>query len=561
MARVTTMLGLAFLVGESRAGEDLQARIDAAVEAGERVVVIPPGEHRLDRVLRLDGLTGFSLQGEGARLVFTNLRDGGILATDCAGLELKGFTIDFDPLPFTQGTVDRIDPATREVFFTLHEGYPDLAPHFLGGRAHVFSAETHNWKTSAPDIYASKAEALTPRNGVLRFTPGKREEFGAFAVGDYVALDFRHARGVRVERCSDLRIDGVTFWSAPSIAVIARFMGGRNVFSYKIGRGPTPAGATVPRLMSTSADGLNYAYARSGPIIENCDFSHMGDDSVNLHGIAFFVGARKGRDVYLLRPYAEEPFGSVIAAGDDVHGLAADSFGVKGRSRVRSFSPEKNPPEDFAPLAAKTWRSVAVSRKHLSVYRLELEDEIDVESGDFIEIPAIAAPGYVIRNNRFADHRARALRLMSSNGQVEGNTIEGIKQAAITIGPEFTFHREAGWVSDVSILANTIRGCGFDPSLQRSGSYTPGAISVFHRGETVSAPKPETRHERILIQGNVIEDSGGPAIHINQARDVRVSGNRIGRANLVSKPGAGSSYGLTTDRAVVADNSIDVSIE
>jgi hypothetical protein len=560
LARFALTTGLLFSSVGLRAQSNIQELINQAVAKGEHRVVIPSGEHRLDRVLELRGITDFVLEGTGARLVFTNLRDGGVMMTDCAGLELRGFTIDFDPLPFTQGTVRSIDAVKREVTFELHDGYPDLAAQFLTGRAHVFSPDTLSWKTDAPDIYATEARALSNRRGVLRFSSGKTEEFSSFAAGDYVAFDYRHSRGLRMERCRDIRLTGVTFWSAPSIAVVARFMDGENVFSYKIQRGPMPEGATVPRLLSTSADGLNYAYARTGPVVEGCDFSFMGDDSVNLHGIAFFVAKEAGNVVWLLRPYNEEAFGSVIAEGDEVHALAADSFGVIGTFWVKAFSVEAEPPEDFSALAARTWKSVAVKGGRLTVYRLELSESLPLASGDFIEIPAIAGPGYVIKDNRFTHHRGRALRLMSSHGVVEGNVIEDIKQAAITLGPEFTFAREAGWVSDVVVKGNTLRRIGYDPGLRRSSAYTPGAISIFHRGETPSAPRPNTFHERIVIENNLIEDTAGPAIHINQAKDVRVTGNRIERANQCFSPNAGSLYGLKADQPVCVQNSSGVDI-
>jgi len=541
-----------------RAEPGLQQRIDDAVARGETSVVIPPGEHRLDAPIRLRGLSGFTLDGPGATLVFTTLRDGGLLITDCAELTLRGFTIDFDPLPFTQGTVASVDAEKREVIFELHDGYPDLAPHFLTGRAHVFSPETSSWKRSAPDVYATAAEALSLRRGVLRFSATKTEEFAAFAQGDFMVLDHRHSRGVRMERCRDVRVEGVTFWSAPSIAVLARFMGGENVFNYKIQPGPVPKGGTQPRLLSVSADGLNYAYARTGPVIEGCDFSFMGDDGVNLHGIAFFVAKSEGRTAWILRPYNEEAFASIIEPGDEVHALAAQSFGITGKAKVASFAVETNPPEDFSELAARTWRSVAVRGGRLTVYRLELTEPLALAAGDFVEIPAIAAPGYVIRDNRFTHHRARSLRLMSPDGLVENNVMEDIKHSAITLGAEFTFHREAGWVTDVTIRGNTIRRVGFDPALQRASAYTPGAISVFHRGETPSAPLPENRHERLRIEDNIIEETGCPAIHINQAHDVRITGNRIRRTNLAFKPGAASFYQLTTDQPIGVDFSTEV---
>lgn len=548
---------------------DLQQQIDAAIARGENRFVIPVGEHRLSSGLRLRNLKNFTLEAAPvatdqtpATLVFTNLRDGGILATDCDGLTLHGFSIDFDPIAFTQGTIESINTEKREVTFSLHDGYPDLAPHFLSGRAHLFDSRTRDWKKDAPDIYASKAIALTPRRGVLQFakTPVKQQEFEAFAVGDYIALDFRHARGIRVERAHDLRIENVTLYSIPSIAVICRFMDGKNVFAYKIQPGPLPPGAGIPRLLSSSADGLNYAYARTGPLIENCDFSRMGDDSVNLHGIAFYVAfiSNDKRTLHLLRPYGPEAFPSVIQVGDEVRSLTPDSFDIKGLTKITAFSAETTLPPGSRELAARIWKSTAVSSGKLTSYRLDLESPIPVVPGDFVEIPAIAAPGYTIRNNRFTQHRARALRIMSSHGIIEGNTIEDIKQTAISIGPELTFHREAGWVEDVTIRNNTLRRIAFDPSLQRPAAYTPGAISVFHRGETPSAPLPATHHTDIRIEQNTIEQTGGPGIHINQGYNIQISHNRLSNTNLNQSKSASALYKLTTNRPIATDNSTDV---
>ncbi|RRJ98536.1 right-handed parallel beta-helix repeat-containing protein [Opitutaceae bacterium TAV3] len=483
-----------------------------------------------------------------------------MLATDCDGLTLRGFTIDFDPLAFTQGTVETIDPEKREITFTLHDGYPDLAPHYLSGRAHLFSPDpvSPKWKTTAPDIYATKATALTPRRGVLYFSPAEKAKFAAFALGDYVALDFRHSRGIRVERASNLRIENVTLHSVPSIGVICRYMDGKNVFRYKIERGPLPPGATIPRLLSTSADGLNYAYARTGPLVEQCDFSFMGDDSINLHGITFFVARVDGRTVSLLRPYPQEAFASIIAPGDEIRSLAPDTFDVKGRSKVVRFAIDPHPAEDFSELAARTWKSAAVKAGKLTVYRLEFSDPLPLETGDFLELPAISAPGWIIRDNHFHDHRGRALRLMASNGIAENNLIENIKQAAITIGPEFAFWREAGWVDNVTIRNNTIRRVGYD---QRPATYAPGAISVFYRGETPDAPRPAMRNENIRIEQNTIEQTGGPAIHINQARNIRVTKNRIRDTFQTPSPKSGSLFQLTTDRDISVNHSDKVIIE
>ena len=98
----------------------------------------------------------------------------------------------------------------------------------------------------------------------------------------------------------NIRIEDVTLFAAPGLGVESRYMDGDNYYRYKIARGPRPAGATQDRLLSTSADGFNYAFARKGPTLDHCDFSYEGDDSVNLHGPALPITRIDGATIWAL---------------------------------------------------------------------------------------------------------------------------------------------------------------------------------------------------------------------------------------------------------------------
>ncbi|MDR1281807.1 MAG: right-handed parallel beta-helix repeat-containing protein [Opitutaceae bacterium] len=545
---------------------DLQALIDGAAARGESRVVFPPGEHRLASALQLRNLSNLVIDGNSARLVFTSLKDGGIAISDTNALVLRGLTIDFDPLPFTQGVIEAIDTAAGTLTWAVHDGYPDLSPVYLSHRAHAFDATTREWKRDAPDIYASSARALTPRRGQLSFSPDRRWQLETLAAGDCLVQDVRRERGIRIDRSRDITLEHITIHSAPGLAMTLRFMDGQNRFSHlTITPGPLPARATEPRLLSTSADGFNYAYARTGPVLEHCDFSRMGDDSVNLHGIAFVVAEADPatRTINLIRPYGPEGFPSVVRPGDEVHALAQGNFDFTGTARVVRFDIDPAPDAHFRALAERMFPHVGAIRK-FTVYRLTHDAPLSLATGDFVEIPAIAAPGYTIRQNRFSQHRGRALRLMSPRGLVEDNVIDGIKQAAITLGPEFVGFREAGWVCDVTVRRNTIKNSAFDPVLLRGAAWTPGALSVIWRGETPDAPRPvAARHRSLRIEQNTIKNVGGPAIHINQAENVLIKNNRVTRANQAPAVGAKNKnpWGLATADPIEVDHSENVTIE
>ncbi|MDR1283005.1 MAG: right-handed parallel beta-helix repeat-containing protein [Opitutaceae bacterium] len=554
----------------------IQALIDDAAARGAARVTIPAGEHRLASALRLRELSRLTIDGDGATLVFTNLKDGGLSIAGCENLTLRGFTVDFDPLPFTQGVIDAIDTAAGTLAWTVHDGYPDLAPDRVVNRAHIFSPDTRGWKRDAPDIYAATARALSPRRGQLAFGPDQRWQLAHLSTGDYLLQDIRRERGAfRAERSRNLAFDHITIRSAPGPAMLLRYMDGRNVFkNITIAPGPPPPGATIPRLMSTSADGFNYAYARTGPVLEHCDFTRMGDDSVNLHGIAFVVAESDPANnlVNLVRAHDRENFPAIIRPGDEVRTLARDNFDLTGTARAVSLDIDPAPAPRFRDLAGRLFpRAVqadSIPLGKFTLYRLKLDAPLTPAAGDIVEIPATAAPGYIIRNNRFTRHRGRALRILASHGLIEDNLIDGIKQAPVTLGHEFVAFREAGWVSDVILRRNTIRNSAFDPNLLRKSAWTPGAISIVHRGETPDAPPPlVARNRGIRIEHNIIENVGGPAIHINQADDILVKGNRITRANQAATAATAATdfpenpFGLTVSGPVEVNNSGYVIIE
>lgn len=556
------LLALSSLVLRSQS-ISVQSLVDEAKARNEKRVVLPSGEYRLGTELRLAGLHDFTLEAEDARLVFTNLKRGGVLITDCENLTLRGFTLDYDPLPFTQASITSIDLTTRTVSFRVHPGYPSLqAPYIKSGLNHVcvFDRETAEWHRDAPDLYVRPVDILNPREGRFTLSPSLDQRLQGLGVGDYLAFGVRGGRGIRIERTNGITLDGITIHSAPGIAVTARFMEGRNVFSYTISRGPLPEGADQLRLLSTSADGFNYAYARTGPILENCDFSYMGDDSVNIHGIAFYVADvdTENRIIRVLRPYDKESFPKIIRAGDEVLGLDHDTFGVTGRATIQSFQRASKLDARHSGLARQIWPRLG---NGASVYEFQTDQPLPVQPGGFVEIPAISGAGYRISGNRFRHHRGRGLRLMASDGLVEGNLLEDIAQAGITLGPEMVLFREAGWVDNITVRGNTLRDLAYDPKMRERSSFTLGAISTIYRGDAPGLPRPDTRHESITIADNIIEDVGVAAIHISQAENVRISGNTIERANLLPSGEAGADYGLSVEGPVTIQHSIDVKQE
>ncbi len=542
----------------------VQEMLDHAVKTGAAKVVLPKGRVEVDGRLMLHKANGLVIEGHGTTLVFGNLRSTGWLFYSCRNVTLRGFAIDYDPLPFVQGRITSRSDDGKRYDFTVCVGYPGLrkedAKYYRQG--YIFEPKRRRWKPWVPDIYARRVEIIDERRGrfVMGYVPAQHKRI---EVGDRIVLTIRAGGAIRMNDCENVRIEDVTFLAAPGAAYLGRYMRGDNYYRYTIEPGPPPPGATEPRLISTCADGLNIAFATKGPTIERCKFSFMGDDSVNLHGVTFVVVGRKSPTAVLVAwPYTREFLHTVIPRGATARRLRPGSYEVLGRAKVAGFTPLKErTPEQLERIHGVWPRSARSEPTRGTVFQLSLEGPLPAEPGEFIDVIENNAPGFVIRDCTFEDHRARGLRIMASHGVIERNTFRRLKMNAISIGAEYGFWREAGWTEGVTIRNNIIEDVCRDAALHSGRAYVLGAISVFGRSDLQAKLPVWPGNRNIVIENNVIRDCPGAGIFVAAAKGVQVRGNRL--EHVLYNPGenAGRDLGLSVRDAIDVRHAQDVQVD
>ncbi|MFA6960443.1 MAG: right-handed parallel beta-helix repeat-containing protein [Opitutaceae bacterium] len=554
----------AFAVSCLEAAPSLQQQIDAMRGKPGAVLTLEPGSHRLPSGgLVFQGLEDVVIEGAGATLIATNPEAGALHVLGCRRVTFRGFTLDYDPLPFTQATVTAVDPASMSFEFRLHDGYPAMRERVVKDgqsvtllpRIHLFEADAHRWKPGAPDYAASKIEKTGPRSGRATLTTDARG-FSFIKEGDRIALTTLSGEAIRIgDGCADLVWEDVTVHAAPFVCFTLRSNENSGVYRrVKILPGPTPPGATQPRLISSNADGFNSAYARRGPTLEDCEFAFHGDDSVNLHGGLIPVVAWIDTTTCLaVLPFRNNRIDLLSRDGDAIRFMRAPDYRVETMRTIRSVERLDVDGSPYVARALAIWgpsgaRPVAGS---MSVFRIRLNAAVDpslATEGLFVDLPALNAPGYVIRNNYFHDHRARGLRIMAGDGLIANNRFECIKQVAISIGPEYAFWREAGWVNNVTIEDNVIRDVAEGINTYGPSSYTLGTISLIGHPDRDSASMPFwAGNQNIIIRNNVIENTPIDGIHVPSSTGVMQTGNQLKNVSWLTEPErseAGSDYGL-----------------
>jgi hypothetical protein len=99
-----------------------------ASKAGKPVPIVLNLEknatYRIKQPLQLKQLRDFELNGNEARLVNTTLGST-LLISDANHVTVRDLAIDYDPLPFTQGTISAFDHAALQITVKVDPGYPD----------------------------------------------------------------------------------------------------------------------------------------------------------------------------------------------------------------------------------------------------------------------------------------------------------------------------------------------------------------------------------------------------------------------------------------------------
>lgn len=511
------------------AGAELQAEIDAAVRNGAAEIRLARSEYSLSKTVKLQQLRNLVIDGGGARLIVRRSDINAFMLQQCESVTLRNFSVDYDPLPFTQGVVTARDGKQLQIQIDL--GYPPMSPAFKVSYLHVFDPSGERWKKNCPDVYG-RMKPLSP----MSFSFQMREA-APVEVGDRVAVNRRSPAAFRITRCGDLSFCDITVYASPGVAFHGRYGHGKAEFRrIRIIRGGTPAGATSARLLAGCADGINFATSRGGVRVIDCEFSYLGDDGINLHSELLPVAARiNPHSIDTLYPYGQYKthFDEVFQPGDRVRFVRPGDYAVIGEAKLARIV--KSP--RAAALEARAAEFFPVrGTSGVTCYEVTFDRAVTVPAGSFFYLPSSGCENFEIRGNKFHDHRARGIRIMSSRGVIADNQFERIKHCAISLGGEFGHWREAGWVENVEIRGNRMREIGYG-MIDRRDSYVPGVISFFARLDRKSGTYRGNRNN--VVVDNVIEDSPGAGIFLYLCEQVTLSGNKISRcASGSGTPGA-----------------------
>jgi hypothetical protein len=249
------------------------------------------------------------LNGNGAQLINGTLGST-LLISGSSHVTIRDLSIDYDPLPFTQGTIAAFDRAALQIMVKVDPGYPD-DPTFLAtitdGFFKVMDRRTRALKAGARDFLTpSKVERVGERLIRVHLQWSANDLFPSqlpVAVGDVVAISNGSAHAIVVDDSASTSFIDLKLLASPGMGILENAgPGGMTLQKVSIVPGPRPKGATTDRLVSTNSDGSHFITVERGPVMEDCTFANTSDDAVNVHGFYYFVVQKTEPRRYLISP-------------------------------------------------------------------------------------------------------------------------------------------------------------------------------------------------------------------------------------------------------------------
>jgi hypothetical protein len=461
----------------------LQAALDQCRKVQAARLVVAKGSYRITsgKTIVFDGLDDFIFDGGGATFLFHLIPGGaGVNIKNCQRSVFSNFNLDWDW---------KIDPPAwvgRVMTLAPDQSFFDM-----------------RFDTAAP-LDPKKWVSLNPLDEKSR-APGAGVEFGGFTPTRVDKIDDQTVRvwpsyrmnpvvgrlyllrhytfekhGVTMGGNSHLSLRDVNIYSFPGIGFVTT--GDQRHFELIGCRISPPAGERRP--ITTSADGFHVGQSQGFIRLEQCEFSFMGDDCINIHD-NIHMGVRRVDD-YTLVATQYVPWRCPFAAGDPVE--------------VRN--------DDFSPtgFTAELKSSTVDSKKNevTLVFSQKLPDHVSSDAILFNH--RYGSDNVIIRNCYFHENRARGVLCNGSGWLIENNHFFHNQHAAMLLMPDVL---PGLWAEGFGARNIVVRGNRFE-ACNPKGANDGAAVQL---GATVRrGTQPYPLLDGILFEANQFEETPGPTV-------------------------------------------------
>ncbi len=480
--------------------------------------------------LALVRATNVLVNGNGCKILIRNPHAGFLSVNNSSNVIVEGFSVDYDPLPFTQGVVthnfSNDVPKEAAIEFLVDAGYP--AP----TNDNYLDPNASRWgmviDPTRPGRVADGAwtqvfytnVVQTNANGAFKVSLTSSARAQTIPPGSHWCMISRWDGGIvfNTSLSSQVTYLNNTNYTGAGPSYVGEHSPLTCEINDRILPGPPPAGATTNRLRASNADGGMFIDSRIGPWIQGCSFTGLSDDAANACLAPFvitnvpvqptntFAVYQNGADTTTptnLIPY-EARVGDTVLFYNATHGVVFD------RATITAVS-----------LPNITFDH-AISNVVVGTYdtgTLLLDETLNTSA--------------VYLDNQFSNSAFHGIYCRANNMLIAHNTVSGMGKNAICAFPAITANFLNFFVpTNVVIVDNVLSDEGFSYEAVQNTipSEQPAyAMIALHNADTASDDVTNSLEiSGIRILYNAFLNWRRAPLTLHNATDVNVIGNYFG---------------------------------
>ncbi|MCM3749928.1 Ig-like domain-containing protein [Paenibacillus pasadenensis] len=528
------------------ASMDIQGMIASAITGKKSKLVIPPNTYRVgpksgSTILNIANASNLEIVADGVTVIATKLTRA-LSVSNSSNVTISGMTINYDPLPFTQGRIKAIAADRSYLDIKLDEGYPRK----LFSRLTIYDPATRFQKRGINHLWGTTASWNA--DGTMRIT---LKGVGTNAsVGDPVTMaggpeDGGIPHAITADGSKGIVFKNITLHTAPGFGFLeAGGEGGTVLNGFKLIPGPAPKGATEKPLLTAIWDGIQFKTARKGPIVENSVIQSAGDDSFSIQSGDYGVVKVQGDEIIIvLRDGSQAP-----RAGERLKQFNSSPEAIiVSQQKVSKASAGIDAALLQKISAAGQWTPWRFTEE--TYYKIKLDRPSPFKQESFIFSPDRMGNGFIFRNNKIYSP-GRGMLLKAGDGLIENNEFRG-GDKAIVVSPEGVTDTHAGAGSNLIIRNNRVIGTGYHHYMPWSDQA--GAIS-FSSGNIKSVKA----FDNIQIENNVFDSVNGLNLNLSSVNNAVVTGNKFLNTHLTAPNNNGAEKNIDAKSVIWVKNSTNI---
>ncbi|OXM14411.1 RICIN domain-containing protein [Paenibacillus herberti] len=520
----------------------IQSMINDAITSGQPELVIAPGVYPLTATLSILGANGLTIVADGVTFlmtVFTRVMNVG----NCTNFTFQGLTINYNPLPFTQGVVTATNYVTvpNTITVKLDQGYPVKAY----GRLEVYSPYTRKNKEFS-GANNGTSSVFNPADPTSLIVSGVS---AGIDVGDLVTLSGGPItpHSIQVFNSSFTTWRNITLYTSSGFGYIeGSGICGSILDNFNVIPGPKPAGAIRPPLLSSIFDAMQFNNIQLGPNVQNCTIKNAGDDSFSIQTPAYMtVLNASGNSAYIaFRTAAPLP----LPAGDTLGPFFADQATIVSATLVPYGSFPIDPTIQMEIDNAQPGDPFFINKNQ--IYLIVFTAVPPFGAGSFVFNPRFCGTGFIYSNNTI--YSKGRLLIKGINGFIENNRItNSIRPIVMT--PEGNADTQSGCAQNLQIRGNYILRAGYYQSAFTTNQA--GAI-CFASYEVVSVKA----FDQMVIEDNTFDSNEGLNLQVVNCEDMQITNNIFLNTHCNDNGTNGGMYNIDQSTDIFIFNSDTVAI-